>query len=171
MTVSQHFVWKADTTNQTGRCHKPGYSDTKVIQKYDNTGIRNQWLSNLPGHSAGGTWWCSWLRHCATSRKVAGSIPDGVIGIFHWHNPSGRTTVLRFTQPQREMSTRNISWECKGSRCVRLTTLPLSCDDCLEICEPQPPGILRVSPGLLWYLFTYVFLPGHPAFRPAMHSV
>ena len=26
-----------------------------------------------------------WLRCCATSRKVAGSIPDGVIGIFHWH--------------------------------------------------------------------------------------
>jgi hypothetical protein len=25
----------------------------------------------------------SWLRHCATSRKVAGSIPYGVIGIFH----------------------------------------------------------------------------------------
>ena len=24
----------------------------------------------------------SWLRHCATSWKVAGSIPDGVIGIF-----------------------------------------------------------------------------------------
>ena len=23
--------------------------------------------------------WPSWLRHCATSRKVAGSIPDGVI--------------------------------------------------------------------------------------------
>ena len=28
------------------------------------------------------TRWCSWLRHCATSRKVAGLIPDGVIGIF-----------------------------------------------------------------------------------------
>jgi len=27
--------------------------------------------------------WRSWLRHCATSRKVAGSIPDGVIGIFN----------------------------------------------------------------------------------------
>ncbi len=25
----------------------------------------------------------SWLKHCATSRKVAGSIPNGVIGIFH----------------------------------------------------------------------------------------
>ena len=36
-----------------------------------------------------GTRWRSWLRHCATSRKVAGSIPDGVIEIFHWHNPSG----------------------------------------------------------------------------------
>jgi len=23
-----------------------------------------------------------WLRYCATDRKVAGSIPDGVIGIF-----------------------------------------------------------------------------------------
>ena len=29
-----------------------------------------------------------WLRCCATNRKVAVSIPDGVIGIFHWHNPS-----------------------------------------------------------------------------------
>ena len=28
-------------------------------------------------------WWCSWLRHYATSWKVAGVIPDGVIGIFH----------------------------------------------------------------------------------------
>jgi hypothetical protein len=35
-----------------------------------------------------------WLRYCATNRKVAGSIPDGVIGIFHWHNPSDRTMAL-----------------------------------------------------------------------------
>jgi len=27
--------------------------------------------------------WCSWLSHCVTSRKVAGSIPGGVIGIFY----------------------------------------------------------------------------------------
>jgi hypothetical protein len=33
----------------------------------------------------------------ATSRKVAGSIPDGVIGIFHWRNPSGRTMALGST--------------------------------------------------------------------------
>jgi hypothetical protein len=24
-----------------------------------------------------------WLRYCATNRKVAGSIPDGITGIFH----------------------------------------------------------------------------------------
>jgi len=41
-----------------------------------------------------GTRWRSWLRHCATNRKVAGSIPDGVIRIFHWLNPSGRTVAL-----------------------------------------------------------------------------
>jgi len=55
-------------------------------------------------------WWRSWLRHCATSRKVAGSIPDGVIRIFHLHNSSGRTMALGLTQPLTEMSTRNISW-------------------------------------------------------------
>jgi hypothetical protein len=30
-----------------------------------------------------GTRWRSLLRHCATSQKVVGSIPDGLIGIFH----------------------------------------------------------------------------------------
>jgi len=40
----------------------------------------------------------------------AGSIPDGVIVIFHWHNPSGPTMVLWLTQPLREMSSSNIFW-------------------------------------------------------------
>jgi hypothetical protein len=62
-----------------------------------------------------GTRWHSWLRHSATSRKVAGSTPDAVIGIFYWHNPSGRTMALGFTQPPTEMSTRNISWGAKAA--------------------------------------------------------
>jgi len=62
-----------------------------------------------------GTRWRSWLRHCAKSRKVAGSIPDGVIGIFHWHKPSGRSMALGSTQPLTEMSTRNISWRIKAA--------------------------------------------------------
>ena len=54
------------------------------------------------GHSEHGpTRW-----HCATSRKVAGSISGGVNGIF----PSGRTMTLESTQPPTEMSTRIISW-------------------------------------------------------------
>ena len=57
-----------------------------------------------------GTAVAQWLRCCATNQKVAGSIPDGVIGIFHWHNPSDRTMTLRSTQPLTEMSTRSISW-------------------------------------------------------------
>jgi len=40
-----------------------------------------------------------WLSHCATSRKVAGSIPDGVTGIFHGHNPPSHTMALGLTQP------------------------------------------------------------------------
>ena len=101
-------------------------------------------------HPRRGTRWCSWLRHCATSRKVAGSIPDCVIGIFHWHNPSGRTMAMGSTQPLTEMSTRGISWGPKVSRCVGLTTLPPSCSDCLEIWEPHPPGTLWSLLGLNW---------------------
>jgi len=52
----------------------------------------------------------SWLRHCATSRKDAGSIPDGVIRMFHWHDPAGRTMALGSSQALTEMSIRNISW-------------------------------------------------------------
>jgi hypothetical protein len=49
-------------------------------------------------------------KHCATNRKVAGSIPDGVTGIFQWLNPSGRTVAPGSTQPLTEMSTRNHFW-------------------------------------------------------------
>jgi hypothetical protein len=49
-----------------------------------------------------------WLRHCATNRKVVGSIPDGITAFFHLHNSSGRTMALGSTQSLTEMSTRNI---------------------------------------------------------------
>ena len=76
--------------------------------------------------------------------KVAGSIPNGVTGIFHWYNASGRTMALGLIEPLTEMRTRNISCEVKGGRCVGLTTLPLSCADCLEIWgQPQPQGLYR----------------------------
>jgi hypothetical protein len=56
-----------------------------------------------------GTQWRSWLRHRAASRRAAGSVPDGVIEIFHSHNPSDYTVALGSTQPVTEKSTRNTS--------------------------------------------------------------
>jgi hypothetical protein len=40
----------------------------------------------------------------ATSRKVAGSIPDEVHGFFNWPNPSSRTVALGSTQNLTEMN-------------------------------------------------------------------
>ena len=45
----------------------------------ESTGCCFEWTASMQW----GTQWRSWVRHCATSQKVAGSIPDGVIGIFH----------------------------------------------------------------------------------------
>jgi len=76
-----------------------------------------------------GTAVAQWLRHCATTRKVAGSIPDGVTGTFHLHNPSDRTMALGSTQPLTEMSTRNISWGKKRPvrKADNLTTILCRC--------------------------------------------
>ena len=46
----------------------------------------------------------------------------------------------------------------KDGRCVGLTILQLLCADCLEIWEPQPPGTLRVCPGLYRVCFTFTLI-------------
>jgi hypothetical protein len=43
--------------------------------------VRPYMSTRLP--EDGGTRWRSWLRHRTISRKVAGSIPNGVIGMFN----------------------------------------------------------------------------------------
>jgi len=87
-------------------------------------------------------------------------IPDGVIGIFHQHNPSGRIVALGSTQHVKEIGTRNISWGSKGGRCVRLTTLSLLCADCLEILWSStswnPQGLSRTVMDSLQLPNTYV---------------
>ena len=40
---------------------------------------------------------------------------SGITGIFHWHNPSGRTVALGWTQPLVEVSNRNTSWGVKAA--------------------------------------------------------
>jgi hypothetical protein len=61
------------------------------------------------------TQWCSWLMHHTTSWNVTGSIPDGVTGIFHWHNPSGHPVALGSTHPLTETSTTTISKGVKAA--------------------------------------------------------
>jgi hypothetical protein len=69
------------------------------------------------------------LRHHVTKRKVAGSIPDEVIGFFFLiTNLSSRTMALGSTQHLTEMSTRNLP-AGKGR-------LGRKADNLTAICEP-----------------------------------
>ena len=74
----------------------------------------------------------------ATSRKVAGSFPDGVIDII---------LPIALWSSNRNEYQEYFLWG-KVGRCVRLTTLPHLCADCLEIWKPQPSGTIRACPGL-----------------------
>ena len=113
-------------------------------------------VGELNGNALWGTRWRSWLRHCATSRKVAGSIPDGVTGIFHRHNPSDRTMALWVDSASNRNEYQEYFLGGKGGRCVGLTTLPPSCADCLvnlgASTSWNPQGLFRPVMGFL-YLF------------------
>jgi len=105
--------------------------------------------------------WRSCLRHCATSRKVAGSIPYGVIGILYWHNPSGRTMTLGFTQPLTEMSTRNISWGWRRPvrRADNLTTFICRLSWNLGTSTSwNPQGLSRHLTGLLYLYLLILYI-------------
>ena len=95
------------------------------------------------------------MRHCATSRKVAGSILDGFTVIFHYHNLFGRTVAPGVDTASNRNEYQEYLLVGKGDRCAGLTTFPFSCADCLEILEPQPPGTLRVFPGLYRDCFAF----------------
>jgi len=47
--------------------------------------------------------------HCSASQEAAGTISDGVIEVFHLHNPSDRTLAVEATQSLKEMSARGLS--------------------------------------------------------------
>jgi hypothetical protein len=75
------FFW----TVQSGDC-----STMPTVAFHPNKGVGLLvCLRAVVGHAV-----AHWFRHCATNRKAVESIPDGVIGIFHWHIPSVRIMAL-----------------------------------------------------------------------------
>jgi hypothetical protein len=90
-----------------------------------------------------------WLKRCATSRTVPGSIPGGVTGIFSDIFPSDCTMALGSTQPLVKMSTRNLSGG-KCVRCVWLTTSPPFVSNVMEFGSLnllEPSGLHRACYG------------------------
>jgi hypothetical protein len=99
-----------------------------------------------------------YVGHRTTSQKVTGVIPDGVIEIFHWHNPSSHTTALGFTQPLTEMSTRNISSGVKAASVYGWRPYHLHVPSVLKSGSfnfLEPSGSVRPIMGLIYgYLYS-----------------
>jgi hypothetical protein len=108
-----------------------------------------------------------WLRHCTTSRKVAGSIPYGVIEIFHLHNPVGCNMAFGSTNPRPEMSTTYISW--RKRRLVPCTdNFTTFVCDCLEFNLLEHYGAVI---GMYRECLTLVSLARHASVSPVFSKL
>jgi hypothetical protein len=115
----------------------------------------------------GGTCQSSWLRHYATSRKVAGSIPDEDI----WPNPSSRTTALGSPQPLTEMSIRNLPGG-KGRPARKADNLTQFCEPTvLKMWEPHRLTTLWASTTCYRDNFTFTFLLLDPITAHQIHRI
>jgi hypothetical protein len=93
-----HIPHTAASRTISGRTRYQFCQIVRVLITTLITHFYNQW----------GTLYSSWLRNYATSRKVAGSIRDEVIGFFSLPNSSSRNMAPESTQPLTQMSTRNL---------------------------------------------------------------
>ena len=89
--------WYCTKSSQTGyRFANLSYATEILAQIQVRNTISCYWVNffELLHRVSGATQWRRWSRHCATTRKVAGSILVVVSGIFHLYNPSGLTRSL-----------------------------------------------------------------------------
>jgi hypothetical protein len=98
------------------------------------------------------SWSMRWLRACATNRQVAGFFHNGVIGIFHWYKPSGRTMALGSTQSLTEMNTKNVSWRIEAAGAYGWQSYHLHVP---IVGNVEPPGPV-ISVYWDWSTFTFL---------------
>jgi len=90
---------------------------------------------------------CRWLRYCAIRRKVAGSIPDSVIGIFPSDSASNRSEYQEYF----------LEVEAAGAWGWQIYHIHVPTD--LKSGSLITPGNLRACPGLLHRLLDLSPLP------------
>jgi hypothetical protein len=105
-----------------------------------------------------GTRWCSWLKHCPTSWKVAGSISDWC----HWNFSLTESFCPHYGLGVISASDRNEYQDYfmggKGGRFIGLTSIPPSYAYCVEIWEPltsEPSGPLHACRRIDIVLFKF----------------
>ena len=129
-------------------CIRLGFTFLKIFRIAETSDsqpvCREFWRSVARGlelenclYNIGGTWWRSRLSHCATSRKVAGPIPDYIIGIF---------SLTQSFQPHDGCGVDS------AGRCVGLTTLPPSCVEIMlksgSLNLPESSGTVQPCNGI-----------------------
>jgi hypothetical protein len=94
--------------------------------------------------------------HCAASQKVAGWIPNGVIGIFYWHNPSGRTTVVESTQPLRNEYKKYLLG-MKAARCKDHNLTHFMCRFSWNLGTSTILNTQGLSRLVIWLIYNYLY--------------
>jgi hypothetical protein len=136
----QHPVLKYPRSTFLPQCQGPSFTP---IQNYKG---------------GGGTRKRSCLRHYATSRKVAGSIPDKVNGIFNWPDPTSRKMALGSTRPIIKTSTRNLPGG-KGRPARKADNLTAICEPTVKkMWKPQCLTALWASTACYRDSFTFTNL-------------
>ena len=115
--------------------HPPGLSSKITLPSKAAQPLRRN--TSTPQLQQGGTRWRSWLGHCATSLKVAGSIPDFSL-TFRPHCGPGVDSASNRNEYQEYFL------GGKGGRCVVLTTCHLHVpivlkSGSLNLLEPSGP--------------------------------
>ena len=129
-------IYRNVSLMKTGSVYYSASNNTAVVQIVET-------LRYKPAVRGFDSRWCHWT-------------------FFHWHNPANHTVVLGSTQTL----TRNNSCRGKGRLSIDLTTLPRSCANCFEICEPVPSGTFWSSNRPVQWLIYFLHLEiSHASFQ------